>query len=86
MISLDKALQIATEYSHANGSPDITKVLEHHDFWIIYGGIKGVRLVGSHGISINKDSGELKTFHLPDDDNFEILEHSKSIDFDLLLK
>lgn len=84
MITLEKAIEIAKEYYINRGSPDITYVAEAEGVWIVNGGIKGVRRVGSFGITINKDNGEIRNLILPSKEGFALLDSAKKIDLDYL--
>ena len=58
----------------------ILSIRETDEVWIFAAGIPGVVSYGGRNmISINKSSGEIKLFVLPNKENFDILHNSKVI-------
>ena len=75
MISLEKALDKAKDYLECT---EIGKVLEASGYWIIYKKTEEVE-VGGYGALISMDTGEIKSFILPSEENFELLDKSREI-------
>ena len=78
-MTLESAMQVAKEYFAEQELPDILEVYETNNAWIFFGGISGVIMYGSFGISISKESGQICDFDLPSDENFAILENATKI-------
>lgn len=78
MITYEKALEIAKEHFSCVPDRSITKVYDSEAFWIVFAAIKDRPQYTSTGISISKDSGEVKRFILPSKENFRIL-HSANL-------
>lgn len=77
MISIEKALEIAKEYLKCS---EIGKVLEAPGYWIIYKKTEELE-VGGYGALISMESGKVKPFILPSEENFELLDNSREISF-----
>ncbi|MDM8237444.1 hypothetical protein [[Ruminococcus] torques] len=75
MISLDKAIEKAKDYLKCT---EIGKVLEAPGHWIIYKKADEIE-VGGYGALVSMDTGEIKPFILPSDENFDLLDNSKEI-------
>lgn len=77
MIDFNKAIEIAKAYYHEKGQFELTKIYEAEHIWVVYAGKKDQPKFVSAGISIDKESGEIKSFILPSRTNFEILKNAK---------
>ena len=77
MIDFDNAIRIAKEYYCKKGELELTKIYEAEKEWIVYAGKKDQPKFGNAGISIDKESGDIKSFILPSRENFEILKNAK---------
>ncbi len=75
MINLDKAIDKAKNYLECT---EIGKVLEAPEYWIIYKKTEEVE-VGGHAALVSMDTGEIKPFILPSEENFELLDKSREI-------
>lgn len=75
MISIENALVKAKEYLKCT---EIGKVLEAPGYWIIYKKSEEIE-VGGYGALVSMESGEVKPFILPSEENFEILDNSREI-------
>lgn len=75
MISIENALVKAREYLKCT---EIGKVLEAPGYWIIYKKSKEIE-VGGYGALVSMESGEVKPFILPSEENFELLDNSREI-------
>lgn len=77
MIDFNKAIEIAKAHFSVKGEEHLTKIYESDNSWIVYAGKTGQVKFGNMGISIDKESGEIKNFILPSRENFEILKNAK---------
>ena len=82
MIKIKEAVSIAQEYYLKEGVPDILEVYDSKDCWIIFGGKKNVPLIGSAGISVNKETGTISDFILPSRENFKLLSEATKMTID----
>lgn len=76
----DEALAAAEEYFNKNSNSSVSSALDAQTHWIFYGGDKNVVEIGSAGIKINKESGIVENFFLPDEENFILLDNSIKIE------
>ena len=79
MIDLNKAIELANVFYRGKGQYELTKIYEAEQIWIIYARKDNRPRFGSAGISIDKESGEIKSFILPSDTNLAILKNAKLI-------
>lgn len=77
MINFSKAIEIAKTHFLEKGEQHLTKIYESEHLWIVYAGKPGQVKYGNMGISIDKESGEIRNFILPSRENFEILRNAK---------
>lgn len=78
-ITYNEALEKAIEYFNTHSQNNkISKALENSEGWIFYNFI-GFK-VGAAGIKVDKQSGNISTFILPNKENFELLKNSKEIE------
>lgn len=75
MIGIENALEKAKEYLKCT---EIGKVLEAPGYWIIYKKSEEIE-VGGYGALVSMESGEVKPFILPSEENFELLDNSREI-------
>lgn len=75
MISIENALVKAKEYLKCT---EIGKVLEAPGYWIIYKKSEEIE-VGGYGALVSMESGEVKPFILPSEENFDLLDSSREI-------
>lgn len=82
MIQLDNAIQIAKDYYHSyTNNAEISFIVHETDnLWVIFGEKKGKIKYGGQGITIDKETGEVKYFSLPSKENFKILESAKLVE------
>ena len=80
MVELKQACKLAKEYYEQNTDKKyLSKIYEHEKMWIIYGKSTEVEF-GGYGISIDKETAEIKIFTLPSMENFEILDASHIVE------
>lgn len=80
MIDLNQACKLAKEYYEKNTDKKLlSKIYEHKEMWIIYSKTNEVEF-GGYGISIDKETAEIKIFILPSRKNFEILAASRIVE------
>lgn len=75
MIDLARAIDIAKEYLECT---EIEIVLDAPGYWIIYKKTDEIE-IGGYGALIKKDTGAVKPFILPSEENFEILDKAVEI-------
>lgn len=79
-MTFEEAKVQALAYFEENGTVGLASALETENYWIFYGGQKGTVAVGKPGIKINRETGELSKFFLPNKENFALLKSAVSID------
>lgn len=79
-MEFNKAFQSAKGYFAKGFESKIAHILETDTHWIFYPGEKGVRVVGGYGIKIDKATGKIEDFILPNAENFKLLEKAKEIE------
>ena len=65
MINFSEALKYAKDYYAKKNLTNIIEAYDSENCWIIFGGKKGLTLIGSAGISIDKETGAINDFILP---------------------
>lgn len=80
-MNIDRAMELANSYYKNHGEIEISKVYDADTVWIIFGRKNGMVRFGNKGISINKETEEIKPFILPSDENFAILDAATLIEF-----
>ncbi len=80
-MKLDEAYKIATEYfiKLCNKAVNNDSILDAGSHWIFYPGYEGVTEFGIEGIKIEKKTGNIEVFILPNDENFELLDRATKI-------
>lgn len=73
------AIKTAKEYFESIGQGTVSCVLDAETHWIFYGGDPKIVEFGSAGIKIEKQSGAVEDFILPDSVNFILLERAQVI-------
>lgn len=81
MIDKQKAIEIARKYFREfDDSLTMTGAFENDAMWIFFAeNLKQVAYV-SHGISVDKQTGEVSNFFMPSRESFQILESSKRVE------
>ena len=77
-----EALEQANAFFQQKGEGTVVCALDAVTHWIFYGGEPGVTQVGSAGIKINRETGEVNEFILPDIDNFELLDQATPVELE----
>ena len=80
MLNINEAYEKAVTYFKKNNDYSIACALDAGTHWIFYPGKPDVVEVGSKGIKIEKKSGLIEDFILPDDENFELLDRAEKVD------
>lgn len=80
MISYEEAKSKAAQYFLDNEDKPLASALETDGFWIFFGGNEDEIEFGGEGIIINRLSGEVSEFFLPDEENFELLDKAEKIE------
>ena len=75
MIKMEEAIAKAKEYLKCY---EIGKILEVPGYWIIYKKTDEIE-VGGYGAIVSKESGQIKPFILPDDENFRLLDKAREV-------
>lgn len=79
MMEIKDVIDLAKAYYWERGEQELLQLSETENMWVAFGGKKGELKVGGSGITINKNTGEIKRFHLPSKENFEMLKNSKKV-------
>lgn len=81
MIDKQKAIEIARKYFQEHGSLTVTGALENDSMWIFFAENEksGQVAYATHGISVDKQTGEVSNFLMPSRESFKILESSKRV-------
>lgn len=79
MIDELEAIAIATEYFKETNE-EILDGKESADSWIFSGGVRGQRKFGDCAIEIDKETGTVHSFHLPNKENLKKIKESRTID------
>ena len=79
MLEREDAINIANEFFQKKNGTYITRLLEAPTHWICYGGPAG-RIVGKMGIKIEKMTGKVDKFILPNEENFALLDKAVKIE------
>ena len=58
----------------------IYSAMDAGEFWLFFGDTDGYVDVGGQGIKLNKDSGEIEEFTLPNIENFQIMKNAVSLE------
>jgi len=74
------ACQKAVAYFSQFGESRIACALDAKTHWIFYAGDPKVTEIGSEGIKIEKATGKIEDFYLPDEENFTLLDCSVKMD------
>ena len=80
MIDFNKAIELANNYFLKEEGLPVTKVLEADTHWIFYAVPEGEVVIGGAGVKIDKQTGTLEDFILPDDENFELLDRAQEVE------
>ncbi len=73
------ALAQAADYFYRTKGTGVICALDAKTHWIFYGGIKGKVEIGGTGIKIEKETGRVEDFILPDSEHFKMLENAEEI-------
>ena len=79
MMEIKDAVNLAKAYYWERGEQELLQLSETEEMWIAFGGKKGMLKVGGSGITISKNTGEIKRFHLPSKENLEMLRNSQKV-------
>ena len=80
MIKLETALKIANEHLMKMEGSVAKTALDTQTCWIFFASSEEEPSIGGAGVKVDKNTGELKDFILPNDENFELLEKSHEIE------
>lgn len=82
MIDKQKAIEIARKHFQEHGSLTVTGALENDSMWIFFAENEKSGQVAyvTHGISVDKQTGEISNFRMPSRESFQILESSKRVE------
>lgn len=79
-MDINTAKDIAISYFVEHGGLEISKIYDTDTLWIFFGRKNGAIRYGSRGISIDKETKQIKPFVLPSDENFAILDSATLIE------
>lgn len=74
MLKYEEACKVAYDYYAARGKNGLCEVNDLGDAWLFAGGDPKKPEVGGYSITINKDTGNIEPFFLPDKANFKRLD------------
>ena len=80
IVLIQEAYEKALTYFRSRNRDCIASVLDAGTHWIFYPGRPGQVEIGLEGIKIDKTSGIVEDFILPDDENFELLDRSVKVE------
>lgn len=80
MTKFETALKAANDYLLEEEGLPATKALDAPTHWIFYAVPEGGFSVGNAGVKVDKQTGKLEDFILPDDENFELLDRAQEIE------
>lgn len=80
MIKLDDAVKIANEYFLKEYDLTVATAMDAETHWIFYAVPEDGSVIGNAGVKVEKATGNLEDFILPDDENFELLDRAKPIE------
>lgn len=72
-----EALAAAEQHFNHLKKTGVTYALDAKTHWIFYGGIEGKVEYGGAGIKIEKETGKMEDFLLPNEENFKLLEQAE---------
>ena len=73
-------VKMVNEYFLKEDGLSVTTAMDAETHWIFYAVPEDGSAIGNAGVKVNKETGELEDFILPDDENFELLDRAKQID------
>lgn len=81
IMELIDAIELANSYFSRENNATVNRksILDAVTHWIFYPGQDEIIEFGLEGIKIDKLSGKLEVFVLPDDENFRLLDQSTKI-------
>lgn len=80
MTELELAIEMANDYLLNEEGLPVSKAMDAETHWIFYAVPEEGAVIGNTGVKIDKATGKLEDFILPDDENFELLDRAKEIE------
>lgn len=80
MIDFHTAIELAKKYYVEKGQQNLSRVYDAEKVWIVYAGEKNKIKYGNTAIAIDKETGKISLFVLPNRANFEILKSATLMD------
>ena len=80
MTEFKVALKMANDYFSKEDGLPVTQAMDAETHWIFYAVPEEGPALGNAGVKIEKATGKLEDFILPDDENFELLDRAKAIE------
>ena len=78
-MNLADAVNMANKYFESINKGKVSCALDTDTHWIFYGGDPNVVEFGGSGIKIEKETGIMEDFYLPDIENFRLLDQSHKL-------
>ncbi len=80
-MELKEAVKLANTYFKNTYSTNVNMsgILDAVTHWIFYPGQDDIVEFGIEGVKIEKNTGKMESFILPDDKNFELLDHATKV-------
>lgn len=80
MIKYDEACKIAFDYYKKNGKIGLCEANDLGDSWLFAGGDPDAVDDGGYSITVDKGTGKIEPFFLPDKENFKRLDRATPVD------
>ena len=78
-MNFEEALALAEKYFREKNGTKVARALDAQTHWIFYGGERDQVDYGGAGIKIDRQTGAIGDFILPDSSNFELLDRAEPI-------
>ena len=78
-MTLQEGCKLAEAYFGQIGEKVIRQILETSTLWIVLPGIYGQIKYGGSTITVDKESGQIRSFRLPSKEGFALLKSAKEI-------
>ena len=80
MTDFESAVKAANDYLLEEEGLPVNKAFDAETHWIFYAVPEEGPGIGNAGVKVDKTTGKLEDFILPDDANFELLDRAKEIE------
>lgn len=80
MANFEQAVRAANKYLLEEEGLPVAKAFDAQTHWIFYAAPEEDFAVGNAGVKVDKQSGNLEDFILPDNENFALLDKAQEIE------